>query len=98
MPQYAIRYTKHAAERMKLYGITPPEAVNLLKESVETILPHNFHLKTKYKNTGPITRWENGYYYINVVLDKDKYTGKNVYLILTIFDKRMSISPRNYKF
>lgn len=89
-----IILTKHCIERFKEFGFTKiPEMVKFVKQGLlEELDPKQKEYKEmKYNDQNPAKHYRNGSYVYPVVETVSKFTGKEIYLVITIYDQKVDL-------
>lgn len=89
LEKYAI-FTNHAKERLKQFGLSLAKANWLLYTGIEEKLPKLLKMaKVRKYEVAKYVR--NGSFIFTLIDTSDKYSGDDVYLVVSVYDQRMDI-------
>lgn len=86
-----LKIVSHAYKRAEEFNLTPSKLAWLFWNSVPEPTPPG-RREGKYNDTTHY--WRNGTYVMVVGETDHKYTGEPIYLLLTVFDQKMYLTPK----
>ena len=86
-----VRFTHHAIARAKESQMDVDTAKKMLYESISNPVKCDYRFKRYQANKQDVSTWVNGTFVFTVLAKKDEFTGRDMILVLTMTDKRLTV-------